>query len=114
MARLVRGLWGTVTPEQREASLKKLGFFLLACASAGFSQQGVLLYRKHCAQCHDSAQAHAPAFTSLRTMSETALLRAMETGTMREPAKAMTAQERLTLAAYLSAGHSETATSTTP
>jgi polyvinyl alcohol dehydrogenase (cytochrome) len=114
MARLVRGHWGTDTAEQREASLKKLAVFLLACVSAGFSQQGALLYRKHCAQCHDSAHAHAPGFTSLRAMSETALLRAMQTGTMREPAKAMTAQECQTLAAYLSAGNSKTATSTTP
>ncbi len=42
-------------------------------------------------------------------MSEASLLRAMETGTMREPAKAMTSEERKTLAAYLSSANSNEA-----
>lgn len=92
--------------------MKKVAVFLLVCTSTALSQEGALLYRKHCAQCHDSAQAHAPAFASLRAMSAASLLRAMETGTMREPAKAMTADERKTLAAYLTAGNAKTASST--
>ena len=88
----------------------RLAVLLLVCTAA-FAQEGALLYRKHCAQCHDSAASHAPVLTALRAMSETNLLRAMETGSMREQAKAMTPDERKTLAAYLSAGNANTSSS---
>lgn len=94
------------TPQLSEASVRKLALFLLVCTTTGLSQQGAFLYNKHCALCHDSPQGHAPAYQSLRSMSEPALLRALETGTMREQAKVMTADERKTLAAYLSSGKS--------
>ena len=86
--------------------MKRLAVFLFVCTSAALAQDGALLYNKHCALCHDSPQGHAPAYQSLRAMSETALLRAMETGTMREQAKVMNADERKTLARYLSSGKS--------
>jgi polyvinyl alcohol dehydrogenase (cytochrome) len=90
--------------------MKRLAVVLLVCTAA-FAQEGALLYRKNCAQCHESAASHAPAFTALRAMSETNLLRAMETGSMREQARVMSPDERKTLAAYLSAGNPKTASS---
>ena len=92
--------------------MRRLAVFLLFCSSAVFAQDGAQLYRKHCAQCHDFSQSHAPGLASLRAMSESSLLRAMETGTMSEPAKGMTDAERKTLARYLSSsGHSTWGTS---
>jgi len=93
--------------------MKRLVLFLLACTSVVPAQDGATLYRKHCAQCHDSPQAHAPGLQSLHAMTEPSLLRAMESGSMREQAKALTADERKTLAAYLGAANAKPASSTT-
>jgi len=68
---------------------------------AGFAQNGGDLYKQHCAACHDSPKGRTPAVEFLRAMSDTAILGALETGTMREQAKDLTAQERMAVAVYL-------------
>ena len=56
--------------------------------------------------CHESPQGRTPSVDSLRAMSNAAILRALETGVMREQAKDMSGQERTAVAQYL---HSESA-----
>ena len=84
--------------------MKRHLFLLLVLSCASSAQNGAALYQKHCAMCHDSAQGHAPTVQSLRAMSDTALLRALETGMMREQAKDLSAQERQALVTYLNLG----------
>ncbi len=81
--------------------VKKLLLFLLTFSCAGVAQDGAALYQKHCASCHDSPKGHAPGLLSLRAMSAAALLRAMDGGVMREPAKTLNEQERKAVAEYL-------------
>lgn len=63
-----------------------------------------MVYSQHCASCHDSPQGRTPSVATLRSMSNDAILRALDTGTMREQAKDLSAQERKAVAAHLSGG----------
>lgn len=76
--------------------------FALCCAS--HAQDGSAVYSRYCASCHDEPHGRTPDVSTMRSMSATAILRALETGAMREKAKDLTAQERQAVAAYLSGG----------
>jgi polyvinyl alcohol dehydrogenase (cytochrome) len=83
--------------------------FLIACsafavASSAFAQDGAALYHARCAKCHDSPKGRMPAVSALRALSSAAILRALESGTMRAPARGLNSPERMALASYLSSG----------
>ncbi len=60
------------------------------------------LYTKHCAQCHEQgADARVPPRAALEKMSPAAVLRALETGVMREMGAKLAISERMGLAALL-------------
>jgi len=86
--------------------VKPTWFLLVALtfSCASFAQNGGDIFKQHCAMCHESAKGRTPAVESLRAMSDTAILRALETGTMREQAKDLSAQERMAVASYLTGG----------
>ena len=98
-----------------EAIVKVLWFLLLAffCASV-VAQDGATLYQQHCAVCHNAPKGRIPALKALRGMSGTAILRALNSGTMREQAKGLSEQERAAVAAYLSGGAASKAPGTAP
>lgn len=60
------------------------------------------LYAKHCAQCHDNgAEARVPPRAALEKLTSAAILRALETGVMREMGAKLTLSERPAIAAFL-------------
>ncbi len=81
--------------------MKNLLLLLLAFSCASFAQEGADLYKQHCALCHENPQGHAPNIKALQAMNSAAILKALETGAMREQAKDLSAQQRATLASYL-------------
>lgn len=83
--------------------------FLIACsafavACSAFAQDGAALYQARCAKCHDSPTGRTPAVSALRAMSSAAILRALESGTMRIEAQGLSSPERIALASHLSGG----------
>jgi polyvinyl alcohol dehydrogenase (cytochrome) len=74
---------------------------VLAFCCASFAQDGAAIYKQHCAMCHESPQGRTPSVDTLRAMSNAAILRALETGVMREQAKDLSGQERSAVAQYL-------------
>jgi polyvinyl alcohol dehydrogenase (cytochrome) len=83
--------------------------FLIACsafavACSAFAQDGSALYQARCAKCHDSPTGRTPAVSALRAMSTAAIMRALESGTMRIEAQGLSSPERIALASYLSGG----------
>lgn len=76
----------------------------LALCCASVAQDGAAIYKQHCAACHEAPKGRIPTLQALRGMSVTAILRALNTGTMREQAKSLTQPERASVAVYLSAG----------
>jgi polyvinyl alcohol dehydrogenase (cytochrome) len=74
---------------------------LLACAA--FADDGPALFEKHCAVCHRPQSAtRAPVRDALSRMSRQAILAALETGSMKSQAAALTPTERRTLVEFLS------------
>ena len=70
---------------------------------------GAQLYRKHCASCHDvGGDSRIPPQSALRQKSAGSLMKALETGVMRQQGAAMGRSERRTLSTWL--GKSEAAT----
>jgi polyvinyl alcohol dehydrogenase (cytochrome) len=60
------------------------------------------VYTEHCAQCHDrGADARVPPRATLEKLSPAAVLRALETGVMREMGAKLTQTERMAVAALL-------------
>src|SRR5580658_4440914 len=83
--------------------------FFIACsafavACPAFAQDGAALYRVRCAKCHDSPTGRTPAVSALRAMSSAAILRALESGTMRIQAQGLSSGARVALAIYLNGG----------
>ncbi len=82
---------------QMRASL----LLLLACAA--FADDGPALFEKHCALCHRPQSAtRAPVQAALSRMPRQAILAALETGSMKTQAAALTPAERRTLVEFLS------------
>ena len=70
--------------------------------SAG-APDGAAIYRQHCALCHDhSSETRAPAPTALRRMSAANILKALESGVMKEQGAKLTAGEKAAAAEFLS------------
>jgi polyvinyl alcohol dehydrogenase (cytochrome) len=61
------------------------------------------LFQKHCARCHDSAEANGriPQVSVLKTMTPTAIQRTLESGVMKTQAAPLSADERLRVASFL-------------
>ena len=63
---------------------------------------GPALYQQHCATCHDASSAtRAPAPATLRAMSPENIVKALESGLMREQGASLNAGEKQTVAEYL-------------
>ena len=92
--------------------MKAYWLLLLAFSCGSFAQNGATLYHQHCAMCHDSAQGRTPSVDSLHAMSNAAILRALETGAMREQAKDLSGQERKAVAEYLHSSSDKAQTET--
>lgn len=86
-------------------SLAALSFLLglpLATVWAADDPFAVELYKKKCAQCHDQGgEARVPPRVALEKMSSAAVLRALESGVMREVGNKLTQGERLAVAGLL-------------
>jgi len=81
----------------------RLTLFLVAC-TLGFAAgpDGAAIYRAKCAACHDSpAQSRAPAAASFRMTSPENIVRALESGLMKEQGASLTADEKQAIAAFL-------------
>lgn len=74
---------------------------VLAFSCACVAQDGAAIYRQHCAACHDAPKGRIPSLKALQSMSETAILRALQTGTMRQQGSALTSEERTAVSTYL-------------
>ena len=84
-----------------------LTFFLLLpiLARAAEDPYAAQLFKQNCAECHETAAnspgARIPPVSVLKTMSPTAILRALEAGVMRSQAAALSTNERQSLANFL-------------
>ncbi len=88
-------------PLMRTALALLLGF--AAFASDARAADGGALFEKHCSLCHRSQSAtRAPLRDALSRMSRQAILAALETGSMKIQAAALTAGERRSVAEFLS------------
>jgi polyvinyl alcohol dehydrogenase (cytochrome) len=74
---------------------------VLAAVSAR-AQDGGVVYKAHCASCHDSGAARVPPESALKTMSVPQLLATLENGTMKTVGDTLTPQERYAVVLYLS------------
>jgi len=62
------------------------------------------LFHKHCASCHEagaSADARIPQKAALTTMTPSAILKALETGIMRQQGAPLSTNERMAVASFL-------------
>jgi len=64
--------------------------------------EGKAIYRANCAGCHDQGSARAPQLTLLRYMSPEAIHRALTSGVMRAQAAALTEDQKVQVAQFLS------------
>jgi polyvinyl alcohol dehydrogenase (cytochrome) len=77
-------------------------FFLLflgvgiACA-----QDGAVIYKTHCAQCHDAPAGRVPPFSALRDMSPMKVLYSIESGVMKAQAEGLSSADRHALVGYI-------------
>src|ERR1035438_6388671 len=63
---------------------------------------GAQLYKKHCAACHDAgAGARVPTLAALQEKTSGSIMKAMETGVMRQQAAALGRAERMALSSWL-------------
>jgi polyvinyl alcohol dehydrogenase (cytochrome) len=65
-----------------------------ASVSAAQTPDGAELYKRTCAQCHDTGASRAPARDAFRSMPAERVMTAMETGSMITMANGRTAVER--------------------
>ncbi len=84
---------------------------LLLAVSGGWAADdpmGVAIYQKHCATCHDAPdpQTRIPAKSALQKMPAAAIIRALDSGVMKQQGAALSRVEKLALAKLL--GSSET------
>jgi polyvinyl alcohol dehydrogenase (cytochrome) len=88
----------------------RFGFFLLLVPLLTFAADdpyAAALFQKHCASCHESANAAAariPPVASLRAMTPFAILKTLESGVMKAQAAPLSANERQALANFLGKG----------
>src|SRR5271169_1928977 len=80
-------------------SLLLVGAFSLALAA---DPDGASLYKQRCAACHEaSGPARVPAPAALRLMSPENIVRALESGAMKEQGAELTAPQKRAIAEFL-------------
>lgn len=63
---------------------------------------GAAVYKQRCAMCHDrSAETRAPAPAALRQMASASIVRALESGLMKDQGALLTAEEKSSVAEFL-------------
>lgn len=77
-------------------------FILLLVGVAAQAQDGAVVYKEHCASCHNSAAPRVPSENALRAMNLMQVLAALQTGVMKTVGDTITPQERYAVALYLS------------
>ncbi|MGH9715952.1 MAG: PQQ-binding-like beta-propeller repeat protein [Candidatus Acidiferrales bacterium] len=76
---------------------------VLLAATSVRAQDGAVVYKAHCASCHDSGAERVPPKSALKAMSIPQVLAALQTGMMKTVGDTLTPQERTAVALYLSA-----------
>ena len=89
---------------------------ILGCASQARAQapDGAALYKRTCAQCHDTGANRAPARDAFLSMPAERVMAAMETGSMITMANGRTAAERRAIAEFLTGKSLSSPVVTTP
>jgi polyvinyl alcohol dehydrogenase (cytochrome) len=80
------------------------------CAGALGAQDGAILYKTKCAQCHDHPVGRIPTVSALRAMTRSAILNALDNGSMKAQAPGLSEAQRQGIAEYLASSGSEAAT----
>ena len=83
---------------------------VMACAGlvAAEAPAGQTIYQEKCAACHDDGVNRAPLLASLHRLSSAAVLRALESGSMKFAAEGLTAEQRNEVARHVGRGAAET------
>ncbi len=87
---------------------------ILAEAGDRLFPEGKQIYQANCAACHDQGLGRAPQFTILRYMSPEAIHRALTSGVMRAQAAALTDDQKIQVAQFLSSRKLAPATAPVP
>jgi mono/diheme cytochrome c family protein len=74
---------------------------VLICASFLCAQDGVTLYKQHCAACHDQISPRIPPRSALQKLSASRILRTLDFGVMMSIAYPLRRQEREAIATFL-------------
>ena len=74
---------------------------VLICASFLSAQDGLTLYKQHCAACHDQISPRIPPRSTLQKMSASRILRTLDFGVMMSIAYPLRRQEREAIANFL-------------
>ena len=74
------------------------------------TSQGEAVYREKCAACHDEGLNRAPRLASLRALTPQAVLRTLESGSMRFAAEGLSEEQRDAVARHVGRAATETAT----
>lgn len=83
-----------------QLALALLALFRFADAA---NQNGPEIYKTHCAQCHETTMgARIPARAALQQLTSEAIQRALTDGVMKEQGSALSKQERVQVAEWLS------------
>lgn len=77
--------------------------------TAAFENPGELLYKKHCAACHDNSGTEAPGRAAIQMGGFETIIAALKTGVMKEQASMLTPIEIRILADHLASPRSEDA-----
>src|SRR5271167_1293772 len=91
-------LWVSINDMLAGAMLLPSFLFFLAFAPP----DGASVYKQRCAMCHDrSAETRAPAPSALRQMASANIVRALESGLMKDQGALLTAEEKSSVAEFL-------------
>ena len=74
---------------------------VLICASFLSAQDGLTLYKQHCAACHDQISPRIPPRSALQKMPASRILRTLDFGAMMSIAYPLRRQEREAIANFL-------------
>jgi len=82
--------------------LLSLLLLLAPLLAAADEPAGAQLYKKHCAACHDAgASARVPTLAALKEKTTGSIMKAMESGVMRQQAAPLGRAERIALSSWL-------------
>ncbi|MEL7538363.1 MAG: PQQ-binding-like beta-propeller repeat protein [Pseudomonadota bacterium] len=74
---------------------------LQGSSGGGAEHPGAALYEAHCATCHNTGLARAPALNILQLLSPDAILTSLESGVMRQQASMLDEQQRRDVVSFL-------------